>query len=38
MSEYEGELFVNLDDDVDEPHLAGRARLFILNADAAETP
>jgi hypothetical protein len=36
LSEYEGELFVNLDDDVDEPHLAGRARLFILNADAAE--
>jgi hypothetical protein len=32
----EGELFVHVDDDVDEPHLAGHARLFILNADAAE--
>jgi hypothetical protein len=35
MSEYEGELFVYLDDE-DEPHLAGHAKLFILNADAAE--
>jgi hypothetical protein len=36
MSEYDGELFVHLDDDDDEPHLAGKARLFILNADAVE--
>jgi hypothetical protein len=34
-SEYEGKLFVYLDDE-DEPHLAGHAKLFILNADAAE--
>lgn len=36
LSEYEGELFVFRHDDVDEPRLAGHARLFVLNADAAE--
>ena len=36
MSEYEGEILVGLDDDVDEFRLAGRARLFIVNPDAAE--
>jgi hypothetical protein len=36
LSEYEGELQVGLEDDVDEFHLAGRAKLFIVNPDAAE--
>jgi hypothetical protein len=36
LSEYEGELLVGLEDDVDEFRLAGRARLFIINPDAAE--
>jgi hypothetical protein len=36
LSEYEGELRALLADDVDEFRLAGRVRLFIVNADAAE--
>jgi hypothetical protein len=36
LSEYEGELLVGLEDDVDEFRLAGRAKLFIVNPDAAE--
>jgi hypothetical protein len=36
LSEYEGELRARLEDDVDEFRLAGRARIFIINADAAE--
>jgi hypothetical protein len=41
LAEYEGELFVFLDDDREEvlddsAQVAGRARLFVFNADAAE--
>jgi hypothetical protein len=36
LSEYEGEILVGLENDVDEFRLAGRARLFIVNPDAAE--
>src|ERR1700730_1441084 len=36
MSEYEGEILVGLDDDVDEFRLAGLAKLCIVNPDAAE--
>jgi hypothetical protein len=36
VSEYKGAIFVHLDDDFDEPVLAGQARLFIINADATE--
>jgi len=37
LAEYDGELFVSLEDDLDdEEYPAGQARLFILNADAAE--
>jgi hypothetical protein len=36
LSEYEGELLVGLEDDVDEFRLAGRVKLFIVNPDAAE--
>lgn len=36
VSEYKGELFAHLEDDLDYPVLAGQARLFIINADATE--
>jgi hypothetical protein len=36
LSEYDGEILVGLENDVDEFRLAGRARLFIVNPDAAE--
>ena len=36
LSEYEGEILVGLEDDVDEFRLAGRAKLFIVNPGAAE--
>jgi hypothetical protein len=36
LSEYEGELLVGLEDDLDEFRLARRAKLFIVNPDAAE--
>jgi hypothetical protein len=36
LSEYEGELLVGLEDDVDEFRLAGRAKLFIVNPNTAE--
>jgi hypothetical protein len=36
LSEYEGEIRVGLEDDIDGCRLAGRARLFIVNPDAAE--
>jgi hypothetical protein len=36
LSEYEGEIRVGLEDDVNEFRLAGRAKLFIVNPDAAE--
>ena len=36
LSEYEGEILLGLENNIDECLLAGRARLFIVNPDAAE--